>query len=219
MLAGALVRSIRSESNRESQVVVEAGSGRLRPSPSPFSSLSFTIASPCSSSSPLLQLTRACPALPPLVSSLSRCRSLNRSSSSCVCALTLSLSLTLSIAHGPTGYIFPALSSFARLFLPLFLPSACFNLQPSCFSLSDAANQSSLLSLSLSIRFRFVVASANDPSRPIDRAGTPRPCFPLRSKLFHACARWIHAPLRTHPPQPVEHPLGRVDRAYGEPGN
>lgn len=134
MLAGALVRSIRSESNRESQVEVEAGSGRLRPSPSriphrtPSLSILFSRI-PFSPSLPFLSLpfpnertNELCLAPSPLFSSLSRCRSLNRSSCS---RLRNSRSLTVQ------QVIFFQLSPSARLPSPVFFcPSLPTSLLP-----------------------------------------------------------------------------------------
>lgn len=182
MLAGALVRSIRSESNRESQVGVEAGSGRLRPSPSrlPLGTLSLSPQSPS-----LLPFSneRVCLAPSPLFSPLSRCRSLTES-------FVLFAPAQLSLPHGPTGYIFPTLSlgssSFARLFLPL--PPHLTLLFLSFGRRIPTVGQSIFLLDSLSFVRSFVRCRLDDE--------TKRGLLPARrSKVFsRACA--VRAPFQ-----------------------
>lgn len=176
MLAGALVRSIRSESNRESQVEVEAGSGRLRPSPSriphrtPSLSILFSRI-PFSPSLPFLSL--------PFPNERTNERTLSRSIASLFFSFSLSFTESfvlfapaqVSLPHGPTGYIFPTLSlgssSFARLFLPLppHLPPSTSTLVSLFRSRIPAVGQSIFLLDSLS----FVVASTTKRTRPSSR--------------------------------------------------
>lgn len=182
MLAGALVRSIRSESNRESQVGVEAGSGRLRPSPSPY-----TVSFRSLLSNPLLSFpslpfsnertNELCLAPSPLFSfSLSRCRSLNRSSCS---RLRNSRSLTVQ------QVIFFQLSPSARLPSPVFFcsslppsPSPSFH-RHSCFSLSVAYTRRR--PINLPSRLPFVRCRLDDE--------TNQAFFPLAFESFsRACA-------------------------------
>lgn len=191
LLAGALVRSIRSESNRESQVEVEAGSGRLRPSPSriphrtPSLSILFSRI-PFSPSLPFLSLpfpnertNELCLAPSPLFSSLSRCRSLNRSSCS---RLRNSRSLTVQ------QVIFFQLSPSARLPSPVFfcpsLPTSLFH-QHSCFSLSVAYTRRR--PINLPSRLPFVRCRLDDE--------TNQAFFPLAFESFsRACA--VRAPFQ-----------------------
>lgn len=116
--------------------------------------------------------------MPPLFSSLSRCRSLNRSSYSRLRFFALSPSrsnrLYFSSSLPRPVFLRP---SFSAPFLHLLLLSYSRVLLFLSFGrVLAVANQSSL-----STPFR----SLSPPRRP-DRA-----FFPLRSKVFHACARRI----------------------------